>query len=142
MSLDRILGEVIRASALLALALGALPLLRRAPAAARRLVLAVALGGVLALPLLSAALPSWSVGPARPPIFAARDPLAVDVGSSESPVAAASGSASITATATAPRAHHVDPTTLLLAAWALGATLVLVRLAAGLRLARGIARRA
>jgi beta-lactamase regulating signal transducer with metallopeptidase domain len=51
----------VKATALLLLAAGVSVLLKRATAALRHLVWALACGGVLALPLASALLPNWSV---------------------------------------------------------------------------------
>src|SRR5580700_11163560 len=66
MNLDRFLVDglvdALRAALLLGLGLAAMPLLRRAPAEARRLVLALALGGALILPAVSAIAPAWRVG--------------------------------------------------------------------------------
>jgi hypothetical protein len=61
MSLERMLLDALRAALLLGLALASMPLLARAPAAARRLVLALALGGALVVPALSALAPTWRV---------------------------------------------------------------------------------
>jgi len=65
MSLDRFLADAVRAALLLGLGLAVMPLLRRAPASLRRLVLALALGGALILPAVSAVVPAWHIG-ARP----------------------------------------------------------------------------
>src|SRR4051812_45274699 len=65
MSLERGLIDALRAALLLGLALAAMPLLRGASAATRRLVMALALGGALVLPAVSALAPAWRVG-ARP----------------------------------------------------------------------------
>lgn len=101
------LDSVARVALLFVLALGALPLLRRHSASARRLVLAIAFGAALVLPFV----PAFELAP---PAYHALVGRLV----SEPAVAAA----------TAPLAHlesrHID---LLALAWALGAVVVAVR---------------
>ena len=65
MSLDHALRDAVRVAFVLGLALAAMPLLRRAPAATRRLVLALSLGGALLMPLASALAPAGRI-PVRP----------------------------------------------------------------------------
>jgi hypothetical protein len=74
MSLERMILDAVRAALLLGLALASMPLLARAPAAARRLVLALALGGALVVPVVSALVPAWHV--ATPPaLISLREPF-------------------------------------------------------------------
>ena len=65
MSLEHGLVDAVRVALLLGLALAAMPLLRGASAATRRLVMALALGGALVLPAVSALAPAWRVGAHR-----------------------------------------------------------------------------
>ncbi len=61
MNREQLLLDALRVAVLLGLALASLPLFRRASAAARRLVLTLALGGALVLPAVSALAPAWPV---------------------------------------------------------------------------------
>jgi beta-lactamase regulating signal transducer with metallopeptidase domain len=61
MILEHLLVHAFRGALLFGLALLAMPLLKRAPAAARRLVLTCALTSALVLPLVSSLLPSFEV---------------------------------------------------------------------------------
>ena len=143
MNLEPCLLDALRAAVLLALALGAMPLLSRAPAAARRLVLALALAGALLLPAASALAPSWpvlspaAVAPLREPF---REPL------SQAAVPS-SPAAHPTATLALPPAPARASLRITLAqalalVWAIGALLVAARLAAGIGKARAVVRRA
>jgi beta-lactamase regulating signal transducer with metallopeptidase domain len=142
MSLDHFFLDAVRGAVLVGFALAALPLLRRAPAEARRLCLALALGGALVLPAVSAALPAWRVG-AHPSIAALRglplaEPLAED-----GPTLAVLRVAPIPAAqAAAPAPSSVDFASVPAAVWALGALVVVVRLVGGVRRSRAIVRRA
>jgi beta-lactamase regulating signal transducer with metallopeptidase domain len=136
MSLDLLAAAALRGAVLLALALLAMPLLRRAPASARRLVLALALGGALVLPAVSALAPALRVeAPAR--VAALRghptlEPLA-EGGGAPAPA--------IHPAAAAQPAARFDVAPILLAVWALGALLVVARLAVGLARSRAMVRR-
>jgi hypothetical protein len=61
MILAQIASLAARGAVLLGLALAAMPLLRRAPSSARRLVLALGLGGALLIPAVAAISPAWRV---------------------------------------------------------------------------------
>ena len=61
-----LLDAAIKGTVLLAVALCVVPAMRRASAAARHLVLTVAMLGLLALPALSTLLPAWRVLPIGP----------------------------------------------------------------------------
>ena len=140
MSLDRCLVDALRAALLLGLALAAMPLLRRAPAEARRLVLALALGGALIMPAVSAFAPAWRLGP-RPSFAAlAREPF--EPLPEAGPAVAAAAPVAAPARALAPPARRLDPASVLAAVWALGAILVAGRLAAGVLRGRALVRRA
>jgi beta-lactamase regulating signal transducer with metallopeptidase domain len=143
MLIHHLLGDAVRVAVLLALTLLAMPLLRGASSATRRLVLALSLGGALALPLVAAAVPVWRVHapeavtslgavmvsePLRPANRAARV---------STPAEAAPGS-SLRPEPTA----TFDATTLAASLWAVGAALVLLRLVVGLVKTRHIVRRA
>src|SRR5271169_4578133 len=89
MNLDHCLADALRAALLLGLGLAVMPLLRRAPAAARRLVLALALGGALIVPAVSAIAPAWRLG-ARPSFAAlAIEPFAEPIAEDGPAIAAA-----------------------------------------------------
>src|SRR5580700_5554688 len=87
---EHALWDALRAALLLGLALLSMPLLGRASAATRRLVLGLALGGALFMPLCSALAPAWRV-PASSALAAPRgvpelEPL---VGAGQAPSVAA-----------------------------------------------------
>ena len=130
----------LRVAVLLGLALAAMPLLRRAPSATRRLVLALALGGALVLPILSAVAPAWRVeAPAVIPVFRGHpvaEPL-VEGGA----VAAAPGAGEGVATAVTAVRSRVGAGEVLAGIWALGALLVLARLLLGIARSRSMVRR-
>lgn len=137
----------LRGALVLGLALAAMPLLRRASAATRRLVLALSISAVVVLPVATAVLP-----PLRVAVLAADDALAVPpplttvaepvTRLSDPRAAAATSSPSSAATVAPPESPSGMPSvaTLLLALWALGAAAVLARFAVGLWRARLIAR--
>jgi beta-lactamase regulating signal transducer with metallopeptidase domain len=136
--------DAARVAVLLGFALAAMPLLRRAASATRRLVLALALGGALVLPLISALAPAWrlqapaSIGSLRGKPVA--EPLAEG---KPAPVAAPrGGAASMGASVRAVPSFRLDATDALTAVWALGALLVAARLAVGLARSRAMVRRA
>jgi len=138
MAHDALFAGALRGALVLCAALLAMPLLRRAASSTRRLVLALGLAAALVVPVLSAALPAWHV---RAPSLAL--PLHGRI-VAERPVA---GPAPAPATApalspAAPSPRRVDPLTLVTGAWALGALLLLVRLASSLARARAVVRRA
>jgi beta-lactamase regulating signal transducer with metallopeptidase domain len=140
MSLDRCLADALRAALLLGVGLGVMPALRRAPAEARRLVLALALAGALVVPAVSAIAPAWRVGPG-PSIAALRGvPFAEPLAEAGPPLAAAPLAAAPPAIAT-PSSFRVDPASFVAAVWAIGALLVAARLAAGLLRGRAVVRR-
>jgi beta-lactamase regulating signal transducer with metallopeptidase domain len=136
-------SDALRVAVLLALVLSAMPLLRRASSATRRLVLAASLGGVVALPLLSAAAPSWHV---QAPDAVASLRAAVIPEPLVTPTRAATvstpGQPAATPLVLGEAARSVDLTALLACLWAAGATLVLARLLVGLAKTRAIVRRA
>jgi beta-lactamase regulating signal transducer with metallopeptidase domain len=144
MTLDHCLEGALRVGVLLSLALATMPLLRGAPAAARRLVLALALAGALVLPLISALAPvvhikaPSSIAALRGRPFA--EPLA-EPAPRLAPVAAGARAAELPAARSAP-SSGLDVAAALAAAWALGALLVTARLALGLARSRAVVRRA
>jgi TonB family protein len=80
----------IKTSAILAIALSSLPLLRKRSAAVRHCVLAVAIGLAAVTPMLSLAMPSWNVNPG----FSDGSPVApVEEARAERAVAAAASTA-------------------------------------------------
>jgi beta-lactamase regulating signal transducer with metallopeptidase domain len=143
MLIENLLVNAVRVAVLLGLALAAMPLLRRSSSATRRLVLALALGGALVLPLVSALAPRWHVG-APSAVASLRGVIAAE------PVVAAEGAASaptagVAPVAAGPRAEVSRwrrPVPLLAGLWALGAAVVLGRLLVGLLRTRAMVRRA
>lgn len=138
-----ILADALRSAVILGVALAAMPLLRRAPASARRLVLALALGAAALVPVASRAVPGWRVLPAtalpvagtpfaEPPEEAAAAPPVVRTATDPAPAAAPA----------VRRGGSFPWGSALMAVWALGALAVLGRLAVGVARARGIVRRA
>ena len=144
MTLERALWDALRVAFVLGLALGAMPLLRRAAAATRRLVLALALGGALVMPLASAVAPAWRV-PSGAPFAAPRGEAALEPLVAAGPILSPAPPAVETAarSPSPPSLHRGQgPATVLAVAWALGALLVVARLAAGLFTSRLMVRRA
>ena len=163
---------LLRGVVLLALAAASTLLLRRAPAALRHHVWMLAMAGLLALPLLAGALPDWRMplpaGVSALVPAGAQNDLAAATATATSPDAtttgldAAAGSDHGTASlaAIAGPAVAIDPgvipagatgdlpagtfgwPTLLLAIWAVGCIILLVRLATGLARAARLVRRA
>lgn len=128
---------IARGALVLALALVATRLLRRAPAALRGTVLGAALAAALALPILAALVPAWHTG------AIAADPVEVV----EPPVlpvaeAAAPASAQAASVARGPVASFSVPLrTVLGGLWAAGIAALLLRVGVGALRARRIARR-
>ncbi|MBI5534150.1 MAG: hypothetical protein HY898_15615 [Deltaproteobacteria bacterium] len=121
-----LLDAVVRVSAVLGLALAALPLLRSSPASARRLVLWVAFVAALALPLV----PTWHVD--APVLHGLVGRVVAEP--------AAPGLPAPAIPAALPKVAR--PRDWLAIAWALGAMLVAARLALGLVAVRRMVRRA
>jgi len=154
------LDTLIKATALLAVAGMATFALGRASAALRHLVWTCAIGSALLLPVLSAALPRWQlpiVRVAAPPVMAIEAP-ANEVVTSEPavppsiarrgrtvnesvPPSATPAAATEPSEPTASQSSPISIGMLLLAIWAVGATLVLGRLVVGLVAVRLMARR-
>jgi beta-lactamase regulating signal transducer with metallopeptidase domain len=142
MSLERCLIDALRVALLLGLALAAMPLLRGASAATRRLVMALALGGALVLPAVSALAPAWRVG-ARPSFaMPAGEPFREPLVEGDAAHAASPGRGAAAAARPAASPPAIHPAAALAAVWTLGALVVAARLAAGLLRARGMVRRA
>ncbi|WP_441290999.1 penicillin-binding transpeptidase domain-containing protein [Sorangium sp. KYC3313] len=140
------LVDAARGAVLLGLALAVMPLLRRAPASTRRLVLVLGLAAAALVPVASRLVPAWRVlQVAELGVADAGRPFAEPIGDavaapSVAPVSHAVAQAPSTPVAPAKQSFPWGP--VLLAVWALGAFAVLARLAHGLAKARGIARRA
>jgi beta-lactamase regulating signal transducer with metallopeptidase domain len=141
MILESCLAASLRAAVLLALALAAMPLLRHASAATRRLVLVLAIGGALLLPAVSALAPAWRIGHHSSP-DALREPFAEPLAEDGPLLAAVRGAPIATLRAVDTATRNVDLEAVLVTAWAIGAILVAARLAAGLLAARAMVRRA
>jgi beta-lactamase regulating signal transducer with metallopeptidase domain len=140
MSLERGLFDAVRVALLLGLALAAMPLLRGASAATRRLVLVLALGGALVLPVVSALAPAWRVG-ARPSFVGpSREPFREPLVEGDAVAAAAPRAGATTVMRAATPERAIDPATALVALWALGALVVVARLAVGMLRARALVR--
>ncbi len=141
MNLEPMLVGALRGALLLGAALVAMPLLRRAPAAVRRSVLAVALVGALAVPALSAVLPVWRVAPritAPAPLgFTIAEPVVIG----DPPTSTVERGTTIAKAPTPEAATNVDAAPFLFAAWAFGALMVLARLGVGLWRSRAMVRR-
>jgi beta-lactamase regulating signal transducer with metallopeptidase domain len=143
-----LLADVLRGAVLLGAALAAMPLLGRSTSAVRRMVLVLALGGALVLPIVAAVAPAWSV---RTPAAVAslRGVITVDPPVDGSALAPALGAGLDAApgalrggVATSTRLHlRFDWQTLVATAWALGALPIVARLCLGLVRARRIVRR-
>ena len=136
-----LLASALRGALVLAAALLAMPLLRRAASSTRRLVLALGLAAALAFPALSAALPAWRVE--APSLVA---PLH---GRTVVERAVSGGDRPAPALATPPASSSgvssswgVAPLAVAVWIWALGAFLLGARLAVSLVRARAMVRRA
>jgi len=128
---------IARGAIVLALALGATRLLRRAPASLRSTLLASALAAVLALPILEALVPAWHAGaiPADP--VEVVEPPALPVAE-----AAVSASASAAGVARGPVESFAVPWRAMLGGlWAAGLAALLLRAGVGALRARRLARR-
>lgn len=140
-----LVGGAIRSAAVLGLALAAMPLLRRAQAATRRLVLSIALIGSAVVPFASHAVPEWRVLPA-PELSLVQAPFAEPRGEEADAPAIAAGAKAEEGASSAGVGSHQKPSiswvSVILAIWGLGAAAVLGRLAIGHVLARGLVRRA
>ncbi len=136
-----LLADAIRSALVLGAALLAMPFLRRAAASTRRLVLALAFGAALVLPALSAALPRWHVEAPASLVAPLRGKIVADSapqGSEGAPVPATSPTSSPAVSAR----WKLDPFELGASVWALGALLLVARLATNLARARAVVRRA
>jgi TonB family protein len=135
-----IIGISLKSAAILAVAWLLAFLLRRRSAAARHLVWTAAAAAILALPLLSAALPSWRI--AAPQALAPTNVGLVFrvfaiAGADGRPVDPAAGVPAGSARDGSPLAWRTDWRLWLTAIWALGAAAVLLRMAvAWLRMVR------
>ena len=162
----------VKATVLLALAGAVALLLRRAPAATRHLAWTLSIAGLVALPLVAAALPAWRVpvlptaprwtAPGvLPPAYAAAPAAAESPAPAETPasMSAADAAGTVAPSVQAPRSWTETPSPApaapasllpasveigrwLLAIWLAGALIVLGRLAIGLLALRRIAARA
>jgi cell division protein FtsI (penicillin-binding protein 3) len=145
-TLEAILLAALRGALVLGLALAAMPLLRRASAATRRLVLVSAFAVVVILPIATAVLPSLHLRGATSPV-ATSEPVVV---APPETVVEITGTIGVTAPAiTAPAPSVVtspsrapSPLAIAIALWALGALAVLARLGIGLWRAHRIAKTA
>jgi beta-lactamase regulating signal transducer with metallopeptidase domain len=143
MLIQGLLVGAVRVAILLGLALAAMPLLRRSSSSTRRLVLALALGGALVLPLVSAVVPAWRVE-APSAVTSLRGVVTSEavVGPEKAAESPSSGEVTASVVPRVDVARRFDPAALLVGAWAFGALLVLARLVVGLVRTRGIVRRA
>lgn len=148
---------LLRGAALLAIALLAALILRRAPAAVRHQAWALAMVGLVTLPVLAGALPHWRVElPGSAVLSSAAAAAVAGAGAEKSPgvrrgdplrrAPERSGAAAVAERASPPAG---DTTTAgpawpgaLMLAWAAGALLLLGRLAAGILRAKRLVRRA
>jgi VWFA-related protein len=139
-----------KATVVLVAAVFAERVLRHRSASARHAVWSVALLGLLVLPLLSALLPSWELPvlparpagvaaiPATPPTRAPQADESISLAKASPRVASAARSEAAVPLATVARPRHWSAWALLV--WSLGATIGLLRLAAGAWVARRLAR--
>lgn len=127
MTIVSVLGIVVRVTALLALALAALPLLRGASASLRRCVVLLGVTAALAVPLLVAALPTRPVVHVPSTAFVGHV-VAEALSPNEAPAKhPATRNSNSVPTSSASR----SPATWLFAIWALGALFVAARLLHG-----------
>lgn len=142
-----LLATALKAMLVLLLAVGVTAALRRASAAQRHLVWALALLGILVLPVLALVVPGWRVGlpPTQPPLIvvAPAPPASLAELSLRGPATAASllpATASPRTAEPAPAPDHVASSAVpglaswLVLAWAAGTALTAVPLATGLLL--------
>jgi beta-lactamase regulating signal transducer with metallopeptidase domain len=137
-----LLAAAVRVAVLLGAALAVAALLRRSPAATRRYVLALALFGALAIPVVSALAPAFTVtapvpAPALRAIFVPEQPIVADDPARANPATGAPAGPS-----TAARDARFNAGDLLEAVWALGALAGIARLVVSARRARALGRRA
>ncbi|MBV8756492.1 MAG: serine hydrolase [Deltaproteobacteria bacterium] len=125
----------VRGGLVLAVALGCVAMLRRAPAAMRASVLACALAAVVVLPGLVITVPAWHVES-----LAAAPRIVAEVPVAESGPAAMSHAA-VASAAPATRGQGVPWSALGWLAWALGAAAIAARAAVGAMRARRLAGR-
>jgi beta-lactamase regulating signal transducer with metallopeptidase domain len=128
---------IARGAIVLALALVATRLLRRAPAALRGTVLGSALAAVLALPILEALVPAWHAGAIAADPVEVVEPPALPVAEAGAPASAHAASV-----ARGPVASFAVPLrTILGGLWAAGIAALLLRVGVGALRARRIAHR-
>jgi beta-lactamase regulating signal transducer with metallopeptidase domain len=128
---------IARGAIVLALALVAMRLLRRAPASLRCTVLASALAAVLALPILEAVVPAWHAGAIPADAVEVVEPAALPVAEVAAPVSAHAASV-----ARGPAEAFAVPLRAILGGlWAAGIAAMLLRVAVGALRARRIVRR-
>src|SRR3954470_5248180 len=128
---------IARGAVVLALALVATRLSRRAPASLRATVLGVALAAVLALPVLVALVPAWHAGAIPGDAIEISEPPALPVAEAAVPASAASAS-----DARGPAASFAVPWRAVIAGlWAAGIAAMLLRTGVGALRARRLARR-
>jgi beta-lactamase regulating signal transducer with metallopeptidase domain len=129
-----VLDILVKATLLVAVALVASLVWRRAAAATRHLIWALALGGVLVLPLAERAGPAWQVLPIAPPaaaLPALHTPVSTNgsAGRAGSPAAPAvpeiAGAGLSSQSAAAPARNPWTPGQILLVIWLAGVALVL-----------------
>lgn len=126
-----------RGAIVLALALLAARLLRRAPASLRYAVLASALAAVLALPAIEALVPAWHAGAIPAEVSEVVAPPALPVAEAPGPASAPAPSAARAPAAPSPIPWRAIAGVL----WAVGIAAVLLRVGAGALGARRIAGR-
>ncbi len=142
MTLTMLALTALRAAVVLGIALVAVRVLSRAPAATRRFVLVGATIVVLALPLVTAMLPALHLRSAEPATELLAATSLDDAIEETALVSAAAPLAPIAHTTEQPRPLPAEPplrisaVSVLLALWALGAAVVLARLGLGLVRAR------
>ena len=128
---------VARGAIVLAFALGATRLLRRAPASLRCTVLGAALAAVLALPILEALVPAWHAGAIGTDRVELVEPPALPVAEAAEPASAHAASV-----ARGPVESFTVPLRAILGGlWAAGIAAMVLRVAVGALRARRIARR-
>ncbi|MBL9018074.1 MAG: hypothetical protein JNL83_28065, partial [Myxococcales bacterium] len=133
---------LVRAAAVLAAALLAVRLLRRAAASLRYLVLATALTAVLVLPVIEALVPTWHTGALASGPAAAFESPAMPIAETGPAGIAAHHLATVAAPPARASSAPFPWGTLLAGIWLAGMAVLLARVAAGSFGARRIARRA
>lgn len=142
MILLRIALEAARVGVVLGLALAAMPLLRGASSAARRLVLALALGGALVLPAIAAIAPAFRVEAPAAVVALGRAPFVESLEDAATAPEAAPREPLERARRGAARPSASIVGLGAAAIWAVGALLILARLGVGIARTRAIVRRA